>query len=128
MTPGVDREGEAVPPSSNARLPGWEGGCIVQILLPLTDNAGRPFGEADYAPLIDLLTAEFGGITAHMRAPAAGLWTSDGAERPTHDDVVLVEVMVDGVDAEWWSTFRHELMRRFRQDDVVVRAVPMLRL
>jgi hypothetical protein len=68
------------------------------------------------------LTDKFGGLTAHTRAPAQGLWQNHAEAPPTRDDLVIFEVMVEVIDRVWWSHYRRELERRFRQDHVIVRA------
>jgi hypothetical protein len=102
---------------------------LVQLLLPLTDNDGRPFPGAHYAAVRDELTERFGGLTAYSRSPAEGLWDGvGGAGRPARDDIVVYEVMVDALDRAWWAGFRADLERRFAQDEIVVRAQPAERL
>jgi hypothetical protein len=93
---------------------------LIQILLPLYDNDGRPFGEALFRRVRDEMTDRFGGLTAFTRAPAQGLWQSEG--KTSHDDIVVFEVMVEDVDAEWWAGYRAALERAFRQDTIVIRA------
>jgi hypothetical protein len=44
------------------------------------------------------------------------------------DEMVMVEVMVDALDGSWWREYRHELERRFRQSELVVRALACERL
>ena len=39
------------------------------------------------------------------------------------DQMVMVEVMVDELDAEWWAAYRVQLERRFQQDAIVARAL-----
>lgn len=94
---------------------------LVQVLLPLFDNAGLPFPAAHFRDVRHTLTARFGGMTAYTRAPAEGLWQDEG-ERTTRDDIVIYEVMTEALDEEWWQTWRAELEARFRQDRVVIRA------
>ena len=104
---------------------------LVQILLPLADNAGRPLPRALYAELARELTARFGGLTAYTRAPAEGLWRDEETAEPAapaehppvvRDEIVIYEVMVDELDAAWWADRRRALERDFRQETVVVRA------
>jgi hypothetical protein len=47
---------------------------LVQLLLPIRDESGRPFPRELYDSLANELTDRFGGLTAYTRAPAAGLW------------------------------------------------------
>ena len=93
---------------------------LIQILLPLYDNDGQHFDEALFARVREELTTTFGGLTAFTRAPAQGLWTSDG--ETTHDEIVVFEVMVEEVEIKWWRTYRARLERTFRQDTIVIRA------
>jgi len=96
---------------------------LVQILLPLYDNAGHAFGEKLYGPIRRELTERFGGLTAFTRAPAQGLWKDEGKTK--RDDIVVLEVMAEKLDAEWWRGYRRALERDFRQDTVVIRAQPL---
>ena len=92
----------------------------IEILLPLNDNDGRRFGPELYARLREELIARFGGLTAFTRSPAEGLWEEDG-ER-SRDEIVIFEVLSDGLDRNWWQRYRAELEGRFRQDMIVIRA------
>jgi hypothetical protein len=93
---------------------------LVQILLPLRDNNGRRFPRAHFAGVRNELVSRFGGLTAYARSPAHGLWKSSGGTK--RDDVVVFEVMTSRVGKRWWSRYRRKLERRFRQDEIVVRA------
>jgi hypothetical protein len=95
---------------------------LVQILLPLYDNEGHAFEPSDYVQLRSELADRFGGVTAYTRAPARGVWKADTGET-TRDDIVIFEVMTQELDRPWWSGFRRDLERRFRQDTVIVRAL-----
>ena len=100
---------------------------LVQIFLPLHDNAGMPFAKALFDAVRAELTERFGGVTAFVRSPAAGAWQDeDGAVQ--RDEVVLVEVMADRLDHRWWAVYREDLQRRFAQDEVLVRASAIERL
>lgn len=100
---------------------------LVQILLPLYDRDGRRFGRALYDAVARELTAAFGGITAHARAPARGLWNDADGDTAV-DDIVVYEVMTDALDRSWWAHYRADLQQRFAQDELVVRAMSMQRL
>jgi hypothetical protein len=93
---------------------------LIQILLPLFDNEGAHFEPALYGQVRNELSDRFGGLTAYSRAPAEGRWTDAGTTR--HDDIIVMEVMTDGVDTEWWRAYRKSLEERFKQTVIVVRA------
>ncbi|WP_257452328.1 hypothetical protein [Archangium lipolyticum] len=94
---------------------------IVQFLLPLRDNERRPFARADFEKVRAELTDRFGGVTAFLQSPAAGAWKEEG--ETVRDEMLLFEVMVEALDRAWWSGYRAELERRFRQERVLVRAL-----
>jgi hypothetical protein len=96
---------------------------LIQILLPLTDNDGRAFAAADYGRVRGELAERFGGITTFTRAPAEGVWKEAG--RTSRDDLVVFEIMAPTLDRPWWEGYRAELERRFRQEAIVVRAIPV---
>ena len=93
---------------------------LVQILLPLNDNAGSPFPEEILRDIHSELADRFGGLTAHSRAPAKGVWGS-GAGRQK-DDIVIVEVMADSIDEIWWRTFRKPVEKLLEQSELVIRS------
>ena len=105
------------------------GGCIhlVQLLIPVYDNGGRPFPASHYAELRAELTSQFGGMTAYTRSPAQGIWATDGAPAQ-RDDIVVYEVMAEVLGREWWIDYRRRLERRFAQDELVIRAQLVERL
>lgn len=88
--------------------------------MPLCDEEGKPFPEESYERLSQRLTERFGGVTSFARSPAQGRWKT--GEATEHDDIAVLEVMADDLDREWWSELRADLMREFRQDDIVIRA------
>jgi hypothetical protein len=94
---------------------------LVQVLLPVYDNAGRHLPPELHHAVRDELAERFGGLTAYTRAPAEGMW-KESAAQTSHDDIVVYEVMTAALDADWWSAYRRELENRFRQQQVVVRA------
>jgi hypothetical protein len=100
---------------------------LVQLLLPLYDNAGNAFPATHYATVRRELTDRFGGLTAYTRAPAQGLW-SEGSGPPKRDDIIVYEVMVDALDRAWWREYRLRLEERFAQDELVVRSQDVERL
>ena len=98
-------------------------GTLAQILLPLRDNEGRAFGDDTFGVTRRELLERFGGVTAYQRAPAQGLWKTDEGE-VARDEVVIFEVMAGDLDRNWWAAYRQTLQRRFRQDVILIRAIP----
>jgi hypothetical protein len=95
---------------------------LVQILLPLYDNEGKPFDASEYVRLRSELADRFGGVTAYTRAPARGVWKDEAGET-TRDDIVIFEVMTLDLDHAWWTQFRKDLESHFRQESLIVRAL-----
>jgi hypothetical protein len=92
---------------------------LIQIFLPLYDNAGRRLPKALHSTERDRLVERFGGLTAHMQAPAQGLWRN--RQQVKRDDLVIFEVMIRRVDRKWWTDYRHRLEKRFKQKKLLVR-------
>lgn len=100
---------------------------LIQILLPLYDNEKRIFSRNDYETVRHELAERYGGVTAFLRSPADGIWHKNAAE--VHkDEIVMIEVMVPEFKKQDWKTYRHELETRFRQDEIVIRALSMERV
>jgi hypothetical protein len=95
---------------------------LISLLLPLYDNDARPLPRALFQQVGSELTSRFGGLTAHTRAPAEGLWHSGEDARPTRDEIVIYEVVAEEVDRDWWREYRRQLEGRFRQEQVLIRA------
>lgn len=69
------------------------------------------------------LAGRFDGVTAFLQAPADGLWRM-GAESNA-DKIVIFEVMTDEIDLLEWRDRRLSLERRFRQEKVIIRYMPI---
>ena len=94
---------------------------LIQLFLPLYDNEGTALPHELFRQVRDELVERFGGLTAHSRSPAHGLWQEqDGTT--VRDDLVVYEVMAEALDESWWRNYRGELEQRFRQESMVVRA------
>lgn len=91
---------------------------IVELLLPLFDNEGRPFPDTQMLAIREELVGRFGGFTA-TRTPAEGVWAHRGQR--VRDDIILVEVMTEELDRDWWRAFRARLEKQLRQDTIVIR-------
>jgi hypothetical protein len=100
---------------------------LIQLLLPLYDNANQAFPGDLYREVGETLVGCFDGLTAYSRAPATGLWRED-AVHTERDEVVVYEVMAGTLEREWWADYRAELEARFRQDELVIRGWPIERV
>ena len=96
---------------------------LIQILIPTYDNEGKEFPHDIFGAIRNELVARFSGLTAYTRSPAEGIWTS--GNQTARDEIVVFEVMVQELDENWWSQYRHELEGRLRQESVVIRTHPI---
>ena len=97
---------------------------LIQLLLPLHYQDGRPVTPEEFARVRIELTEKFGGVIAYSRSPATGLWKR-AADEVERDQVIMVEVVVDEFDPEWWHQYRREIERRFSQEEIHARALTM---
>ncbi len=95
---------------------------LIQLLRPLYDNDKQPFSRADFNDVRQNLTERFGGVTAFQRSPAVGLW-KENSEDVSRDDVLMFEVMTEELDETWWTQYRESLQEKFRQEELMVRAL-----
>ena len=100
---------------------------LVQILLPIHRGDGSEVPAEMFAQVRGELTERFGGVTAYSRSPATGLWKRTDAEIE-RDQVIMVEVVVEVFDREWWSQYREQLEQRFGQEEVHARALAIERI
>lgn len=96
---------------------------LFQILLPRADNSGKPFPKHDFDRVKEELADRFEGVTAYLQSPVEGLWREGG--QSGKDEIVIFEVMAAQIDLADWRARRAELERRFRQDRIVIRYMPM---
>jgi hypothetical protein len=99
---------------------------LVEIFLPVGDNKGRAFEVAQFKAVREELTKRFGGVTSFSRAPAHG--TNKGGGEVQHDDIVIMEVMTDELDRDWWASYRKRLEKEFAQDEILIRASTITKL
>jgi hypothetical protein len=99
---------------------------LVEILLPLADNSGEAYPEDILRNIQSELADRFGGLTAHTRAPAAGVWSRNGEHQ--NDDIVIIEVMAPALEKRWWNRFRKRLEALLDQEEIVIRAQKFTKL
>lgn len=95
---------------------------IIEVFLPLDTGKGVPVPRETIEGLVAGLADRFGGATAFTREPAKGLWKSPTTIQA--DRIIIVEVVVETVDAEWWKTYKSRLEKEFDQDQVMIRVSP----
>ncbi len=94
---------------------------LIEIFLPLTDNAGRKLRTELFAQTRREVIERFGGLTAYSRSPARGFWKDKG--ETARDEIVVFEVMAQRLERGWWRDYRRALEKRFRQEEIVVRVL-----
>ena len=94
---------------------------LIQFLIPLRDNEGHRFPSTVFDEIRDELTQIFGGVTAYLHSPSKGAWL-DATGHMEHDEMVLVEVIADALDRQWWVGYRSRLEQVFHQDRILMRA------
>lgn len=95
---------------------------LIQIFLPLFDRNRKRFPARLYHAVCAELVTQFGGMTAHLRTPALGLWKSSGRARTERDVLIIYEVMTPRLKRSWWSNYRRQLEGKFHQQELVIRA------
>lgn len=100
---------------------------LIQLLLPLRLRDGAEAPAEMFAEVRIELTQRFGGVTAYARSPATGLWKRTEAE-VERDQVIMIEVVVEMFDREWWSQYRDTLAKRFDQEEIHARAIAIERI
>jgi 2-hydroxychromene-2-carboxylate isomerase len=95
---------------------------IVEVFLPLDKGNGTPVDMEMIERCVAELAERFGGATAFTRAPAEGLWKQESGIQK--DRIIVVEVMMEEVDGEWWKSYRSRLETEFQQDEVMIRVTP----
>ena len=98
---------------------------LVELFLPLVDRKGERLPATLYRGVRTELVNKFGGLTAHLRAPAAGLWKPSKDARVERDVLVIYEVLTPGIREQWWSNYRRRLEKRFGQRKILIRAQPV---
>ena len=94
---------------------------LIQLLLPRVGAAG-PTADGAFVRTRAELVEKFSGVTAYLRSPAIGVWTSPEGERE-QDEVVMVEVVTERFDRTWWKAYAEKLAERFAQEAIHVRAL-----
>ena len=45
-----------------------------------------------------------------------------------NDEVIVIEVLVDKAEDDWWADYKKKLEARFRQETILIRAIPCRRI
>jgi hypothetical protein len=93
---------------------------LVQLLLPV-HSPPSDIADGVFKALKTTLADRFGGYTAFTQSPAEGSWApAGGAEQK--DQIVVVEVMTEQLDTDWWHGLRLQLERDLKQELIIIRA------
>lgn len=96
------------------------------IYLPLTDNAGRPFGDDLFREVQHRLLARFNGLTAQQREfPLQGIW--HGGTRLYLDSVIIMTVLDfrRSGSTRFIASLKHDLLRDFDQLEILITEQPL---
>ena len=96
---------------------------LVQVLLPRRNGGHTQARDADFAQTRAELVERYDGVTAYLRSPAQGLWTGPDGQ-VERDEMVMIEVVTETFEREWWRAYAEKLARRFQQDAIHIRAIP----
>ena len=88
---------------------------LLQMLIPTRDKELHLFGPDEFSRVRRELTDQFGGVTAYSRAPAEG----DPGKGVERDDIVVIEVVVERIDTEWWESISRTARDKFQQDRIL---------
>ena len=80
---------------------------LVEILLPKDTGNGDPVSQKWFEDFLKELTDKFGGATSFVRSPGHGLWRDRG--RTDRDTIVVVEVMAEKLEQDYWHSLRERL-------------------
>ena len=92
---------------------------LVQLFVPLYDQAGKAFPENYYTKLTARLKEKFGGVTIYSRSPATGLWKQEGA-KTVQDKLLIYEILSSTIDNSYWQELKVQLEKQFNQDELLV--------
>jgi len=100
---------------------------IVQVFIPLEEDGQPGAQKHDLAVVEREMVEKFGGVTAFIHHPAIGIW-KDPPGKTVKDKVVIFEVMTATVDRSWWNDYKRMLQSRLRQEEILIRALPTVKL
>jgi len=87
---------------------------LIQIFLPSNVDGARHKIETVEQQLLD----RFGGVTLNINTPAKGIWER-GAD-VERDNIIVVAVMAEKLDRDWWRNYRQQLQRTFDQEEILI--------
>jgi hypothetical protein len=89
-----------------------------ELLIPLFDNEGRPFGPEKVLSVHDQLLARFGGCRMEPLSPHLGSWAEE--EQTYHDQLLMFTVDAPREDAslDWFVEYKESLKSEFKQVEI----------
>jgi hypothetical protein len=93
---------------------------LIETFLPLTRGDGSALDRRIFDRIKKEFTDRFGGVTAFVQSPAEGAWKAATSE-VVEDRVVVLQVMADEINQQYWRDFRRQLEHELRQEEILVR-------
>jgi hypothetical protein len=98
---------------------------IYSLHLPLTDNAGKPFGRAELRRVHNAVARFAGGCT--VLPPGDGLWTSPcGVTYRDQIEVIQAVVPATADTEQFFGAMAAELAQRLGQEVLFIHRVPVV--
>lgn len=94
---------------------------LLQLFIPLNDNSGNPYPPGHFSVLRKELLEKFGGVTIFRRQPVEGFWEQDDGNKVLKDDLIVYEVIADGIDDMYWKGLKARLEKILRQKELLIR-------
>lgn len=94
---------------------------LIQIFLPIADNQGKRFSKDLFDQIKNQLAKKYKGVTAYAQSPAEDLWEQDDTLQS--DQIIIYEVMAPDLDKHWWVSFKTNLEKVFKQDEILIRSL-----
>ncbi len=86
-----------------------------ELLIPLADNAGRPFPWAKLERVANTLTRHFEGCRCQPLAPHLGMWRHRGIVYREGLLLFTVDAPRSDESLDWMLSYKERLQRQFNQ-------------
>ncbi len=97
---------------------------LIQLFIPLYSKQGKLYSESVFTSIKSELTEKFGGVTMYNQSTVSGLWKDDNSDCQ-RDTLIVLEVMVDSIESKYWNGYKRRLQRLLKQDEILIRRMPV---